>query len=136
MAQAPDGSSRQTVRQLLKSVSAKNRVTLRQLQRHAGALKAARFKTGMVRRVFDAHQRERVQLVITVARIRGLMPLLMKQRNGSRWTGAERDELQLQFRALMHLSPYLIVLALPGSFLLLPVLAWWLDRRRSARKTH
>lgn len=88
----------------------------------------------MVRRVLDAQQRERAQVVIAAARIKGLMPLLMKPRNGSHWSSAERDELQEQFRALMHLSPYLIVLALPGSFLMLPVLAWWLDRRRGERK--
>ncbi len=90
----------------------------------------------MVRRVLDAQQRERVQIVVAATRIKGLMPLLMKPRNGSRWSKAERDELQEQFRALMHLSPYLIVLALPGSFLMLPVLAWWLDRRRGERKLH
>jgi uncharacterized Tic20 family protein len=36
-------------------------------------------------------------------------------------------------RALAHLSPYLVVLVLPGSFIALPVLAWWLDRRRQNR---
>ena len=30
---------------------------------------------------------------------------------------------------LSNLSPYLVVLALPGSFVMLPALAWWLDRR-------
>ena len=61
------------------------------------------------------------------------MPLLMKRRNGDRWTVAERQDLYGQLRALSHLSPYLVVLALPGSFLMLPALAWWLDRRRGLR---
>jgi uncharacterized Tic20 family protein len=39
----------------------------------------------------------------------------------------------MQLRAAAHLSPYLAVLILPGSFLLLPLLAWWLDRRRHRR---
>jgi len=90
----------------------------------------------MVRKILAAQQRERAQIVVAAARIKGLMPLLMKPRNGGRWTKAERDELQEQLRALMHLSPYLIVLALPGSFLMLPVLAWWLDRRRGERGFH
>ena len=62
------------------------------------------------------------------------MPLLMRRRNGGRWTSAERSELQRQLQALAHLSPYLVVLALPGSFLALPFLAWWLDRRRLQRR--
>jgi hypothetical protein len=27
-------------------------------------------------------------------------------------------------------SPYLAVMVMPGSFIVLPALAWWLDRRR------
>jgi len=38
--------------------------------------------------------------------------------------------LQIHLRRLSNISPYLVVLALPGSFILLPALAWWLDRRR------
>jgi hypothetical protein len=37
-------------------------------------------------------------------------------------------------RRMSTISPYLVVLALPGSFLLLPVLAWWLDRRRNRQR--
>jgi len=88
----------------------------------------------MMRKMLDAQERERKQIVAQAIRVRGLMPLLMKPRNGAKWTHAERDELQEQLRALRSLSPYLLVLALPGSFLLLPMLAWWLDRRRGLRK--
>jgi len=88
----------------------------------------------MMRKMLDAQERERKQIVAQAIRVRGLMPLLMKPRNGQRWTNAERDELQEQLRALRSLSPYLLVLALPGSFLMLPMLAWWLDRRRGLRK--
>jgi hypothetical protein len=35
---------------------------------------------------------------------------------------------------LSSISPYLLVLALPGSFLMLPALAWWLDRRRTRQR--
>jgi len=64
---------------------------------------------------------------------RGIMPLLMKARNGEGWTLAEKEELLGHLRRMAHLSPYLIGLLLPGSVLLLPIYAWWLDRRRLRR---
>jgi hypothetical protein len=82
--------------------------------------------------MFAAQNREREQLRAELVRVRGLMPLLMKSRSGGRWTDTERKTLQQQLRALAHLSPYLVAMLLPGSFALLPVLAWWLDRRRKA----
>ena len=38
-----------------------------------------------------------------------------------------------EVKRLRALSPYLVLAAVPGSFLALPVLAWWLDRRRQSR---
>lgn len=74
--------------------------------------------------------RERQFLVAEMVQVKGLMPLLMKQRNKQRWTPEDRAELRAHFRRLSNLSPYLVVMVLPGSFVLLPALAWWLDRRR------
>ena len=74
--------------------------------------------------------REKRHLLNEILQVRGLMPLLMKQRNKGSWTAEDRAELQVHLRRLSNLSPYLVVLALPGSFVLLPALAWWLDRRR------
>lgn len=34
---------------------------------------------------------------------------------------------------LSNASPYLLVLALPGSFLLMPALIWWQARKRNQR---
>jgi hypothetical protein len=68
-----------------------------------------------------------------VLKAKGLMPLLMKQRNGSRWSAEERRELLDRLNALSQISPYLVAMAVPGSMLMLPVLAWWLDRRRGRR---
>lgn len=68
-----------------------------------------------------------------MVKIRGLMPLLMKKRNGQAWSVEERAALLEQLRAVAHVSPYLVVVLLPGSFAMLPVLAWWLDRRRQDR---
>jgi len=86
-----------------------------------------------MRQVLEAQQREREYITCHLIKVKGLMPLLMRRRNGGRWTRAERLELQQQFSALADISPYLLVLAMPGSFVVMPVLAWWLDRRRLTR---
>ncbi|HJW25711.1 MAG TPA: hypothetical protein VJ576_12510 [Rhodocyclaceae bacterium] len=57
----------------------------------------------------------------------------MKARNGERWTHQEKVELLAHLRRVAHLSPYLLLLLLPGSAIFLPVYAWWLDRRRKRR---
>lgn len=81
----------------------------------------------------QAQVRERNLLLKELGKVRGLIPLLMKPRNGERWREAERDELMSHLHAIAHLSPYLVILLLPGSFVALPALAWWLDRRRQLR---
>ena len=79
-------------------------------------------------------QRREVRRILSELMVtRGMMPLLMKARNGGQWTPAEKEELLGHLRRMAHLSPYLIVLALPGSILILPAYAWWLDRRRLNR---
>ena len=64
---------------------------------------------------------------------RDLMPLLMKQRNGYRWSEEDRKNIRRQLLKVIALSPYLILFVLPGGLLALPILAWWLDRRRQRR---
>ena len=91
----------------------------------AGARGIAVFRT-----VRALTEREKRYLLAEILQVRGLMPLLMKQRNRGRWTLEDRTELRVHLRRLSNLSPYLVVLALPGSVLILPALAWWLDRRR------
>ncbi len=68
-----------------------------------------------------------------MSRLQGLMPLLMKQRNGCRWSAVDREDLRAQLRTLVSLSPYLLLFVSPGGFFALPILAWWLDRRRQKR---
>jgi len=82
------------------------------------------------RSVRDLTKREKQFLLSEILQIKGLMPLLMKPRNKQRWTLEDRTELRVHLRRLSSLSPYLVVMVLPGSFLMLPALAWWLDRRR------
>lgn len=103
----------------------------RQAQSHVAA--PADATPPLLGSMLEAQKRQRDLLITEFAQIKGLMPLLMRHRNGGRWSPDERRALQLQLKALAHLSPYLVVLVLPGSFVMLPVLAWWLDRRRIRR---
>ena len=75
--------------------------------------------------------REKQFLLTELAQAKGLLPLLMKQRNNQRWTPEDKAELALHLQRLSDLSPYLIVVAMPCGLLMLPALAWWLDRRRN-----
>lgn len=90
----------------------------------------------LLSRVVASQKKQARELVVDLVRMRGLMPLLMKHRNGGTWTSGERAELLAQLRILSRVSPYLLFLLLPGSALLLPGYAWWLDRRRKPRTTH
>ena len=87
-----------------------------------------------LRSVRDLTAREKQFLLNEILQVRGLMPLLMKPRNKQRWSPADRAELRTHLRRLSSLSPYLVVMVLPGSFLMLPALAWWLDRRRGRNR--
>lgn len=81
-----------------------------------------------------SNNREKHRLRGELGKIKGAVPLLMKTRNGGRWTAQDRSELQHIMRAASAVSPYLIIWALPGSLLLLPFLAWHLDVRRKNRE--
>jgi hypothetical protein len=86
-----------------------------------------------VRRIAALTERERRALLDEVTKVGGLMPLLMKQRNHQPWTDEDKRELKQHLARLSRISPYLMVLVMPGGFALLPALAWWLDRRRARR---
>ncbi|MBS1189980.1 MAG: hypothetical protein H6R10_1772 [Rhodocyclaceae bacterium] len=83
--------------------------------------------------MFASQHREAKRVVTEMMAMRGLMPLLMKARNGGRWTPQEKLELIAHLRRVAHISPYLLLLLLPGSAVFLPIYAWWLDRRRGRR---
>jgi len=87
----------------------------------------------VLRTMRELTTRERQHLTRELGQARGLMPLLMKPRNKQRWTPEDKKELVLHVRRLSYISPYLVVLAMPGGMLMLPALAWWLDRRRNRR---
>jgi hypothetical protein len=92
-------------------------------------------KTGVISRLARSQKRQAREFLDDLLRMRSLMPLLMKNRNGGRWTAEEKSELLAQMRILSRVSPYLLFLLLPGSVLLLPIYARWLDRRREPRST-
>jgi hypothetical protein len=87
-------------------------------------------KPVIVRTVMDVMDRERKYVLGEVAQITDLMPLLMKPRNRQSWTPEDKHQIVAHLRRLSVVSPYLVVMVMPGSFIVLPALAWWLDRRR------
>jgi hypothetical protein len=77
--------------------------------------------------------RERKYLMAEIVQAKDLMPLLMKKRNRQPWSAEDRREVRERLTRLSKVSPYLVVFALPGGMVMLPVLSWWLDRRRRAK---
>lgn len=84
----------------------------------------------MFTRFYAMMERERCHMLAEIMHVKGLVPLLMKQRNGQEWTALEKTELKAYLRRLSTMSPYIAAFMLPGGFVTLPMLAWWLDRRR------
>lgn len=81
----------------------------------------------------DPLQRERDRIRAEMHEIRGLIRLFINQRNGVRWTAVERRRLVHELFRVCAFGPYLVALMAPGSFVLIPMVAWWLDRRRRTR---
>mgnify|MGYP001619257934 CR=1 FL=1 len=84
-----------------------------------------------VKSLRDLTAREKQHLIGEVLQVRGMMPLLMKPRNKQNWSADDKAQLAQHLRRLSKISPYLVVLVMPGGFFILPALAWWLDRRRN-----
>ena len=80
-----------------------------------------------------SNSREKRRLRDELLMMKGAWPLLMKQRNGGTWTPEEKDRLKSMVSSASSVSPYLFIWALPGSVILLPFLAWFLDRWRKKR---
>lgn len=69
-----------------------------------------------------------------VLAVKGLMQLLMKQRNtGQKWTNEEKKGIRIYFKKISKIIPALFIFLLPGGFFLLPFLAEVLDRRKTRR---
>lgn len=79
------------------------------------------------------NSREKRRLGDELARIRGAWPLLMKQRQGGKWTRDDKERLRQMLRSASAVSPYLFIWAIPGSIMLLPFLAWYMDKRYNGK---
>jgi len=80
-----------------------------------------------------SNSREKRRLGDELMHVKGAWPLLMKQRNGGKWTPEDKIQLKAMVRSASSVSPYLFIWAIPGSVVLLPFLAWFLDRQRKKR---
>jgi hypothetical protein len=82
------------------------------------------------------NSREKSRLQREMATLRGSVVWLVKQRRQGNWTVDGRAHLREVMRSASSVSPYLFIWVIPGSLLLLPFLAWYLDwqRQRRARK--
>ena len=66
--------------------------------------------------------------------VKGLMQLLMKQRNmNQEWTKEEIKEIKKHLKNISKVVPALLIFLLPGGSLLLPLFAEMLDRRKTKR---
>ncbi|MGH8701765.1 MAG: hypothetical protein ACREVR_11410 [Burkholderiales bacterium] len=86
-----------------------------------------------IRAAVNLAERERRRIIAEMVQVRGLMPLLMKPRNGEKWSAEDRRELVTHLHRISALGPYVFLLVMPGGLAVLPALAWWLDRRRRPR---
>ena len=79
-------------------------------------------------------QKNRAFILAQVLGIKGLMQLLMKNRNtGKPWTREEVRQIQVHLKELSKMVPVILVFLLPGGAFLLPLLAEVLDRRKQGR---
>ncbi len=86
------------------------------------------------KRLFHKHKRlffEEAQ------QISGFLALLMKQRNtNEKWTEEEKTLIKEHLKHLSMYIPALLIFALPGGCILLPIFAEIMDRRKTRRLRH
>lgn len=74
--------------------------------------------------------REKTRFRTELATMKGSVVWLVRQRRLGAWSATEREHLRQVMRSASAVSPYLLIWVVPGSLLLLPFLAWFIDRRR------
>ena len=80
------------------------------------------------------NSREKSRLRREMATMKGSVTWLVQQRRQGNWTAQERARLRDVMRSASSVSPYLFIWVIPGSMLLLPFLAWFLDQQRKRRE--
>ena len=108
------------------------------------AVPTTRWQRHMARRMEQApewfcallagNSREKNRFKRDIATIRGSVVFLARQRRQGQWTAHERQHLREVMRTASSVSPYLVIWVVPGSMLLLPFLAWFIDHRRKRRQ--
>lgn len=88
-------------------------------------------KIQMQRLFYESMDREKRHILSEFVQVKSLMPLLMKPRNKQQWSLQDKLELKLRLKCLSRMSAYVAVLVMPGGLAMLPVMAWWRDRRRA-----
>jgi hypothetical protein len=77
--------------------------------------------------------REKRRTLSELVKVRDLMPSLMVLRNFQKWTSEDKRELRVHLKRLSRVSAYIAFVVMPGGFVLVPVMAWWLNRRHVKR---
>ena len=80
------------------------------------------------------NHREKTRLKREMATMKGSVVWLVQQRRQGNWTVDERAHLRDVMRSASSVSPYLFIWVIPGSMLILPFMAWFLDRQRKRRE--
>lgn len=79
--------------------------------------------------------REKTRLRSELATMKGSVVWLVRQRRLGAWTATEREHLRNVMRSASSVSPYLVIWVVPGSLLVLPFMAWFIDRRRRSKNS-
>jgi hypothetical protein len=69
-----------------------------------------------------------------IIHVQGLMQLLMKPRNGMPWSMEDKAAILSHLKHMAKSLPLLAIFSLPGGTLLLPLLPWFLERRKKSSK--
>lgn len=80
------------------------------------------------------NSREKDRLHKEVAILRGSIVWLVRQKRLGHWSHEDRSHLRQVMRSASSVSPYLIIWVVPGSMLLLPFLAWFIDTKRRKQR--
>ncbi len=90
----------------------------------------------MIGRFIRSQLKKNKDLILNEVRhVDGFFQLLMKQRNtGAKWSPSEKAQLKQYLRRLVGYAPVLCIFLLPAGFLLIPLLAEVIDRRKRSRR--
>lgn len=80
------------------------------------------------------NSREKSRLKREMATMKGSVVWLVQQRRQGNWNAEERAHLRDVMRSASSVSPYLFIWVIPGSMLILPFMAWFLDKQRKRRE--